>query len=204
MAPRHDPLRDELRPAATALRECAVPLLGVVLAACNPYVAAVSVVSESYGVATDERSLSVQASDTEIEAEIERSLLESPTPGTGSLDVFSRRGVVVLSGVVPPGSDAGRAAVKIARKTPGVRRVETFFVASQPSKVSDFELKEKIKATFVADPNVLAEQVDVAVYAGHVVLIGVVGSMEQSEEFVNDASSVPGVMSVRSYIQVTS
>ena len=55
MTPRHDPLPDELRLAATAVRRCAVPLLGVLLTACNPYVAAVSVVSESYGVATDER-----------------------------------------------------------------------------------------------------------------------------------------------------
>ena len=173
--------------------------LGVV--ACNPYVAAVSVVSESYGVATDERSLSVQASDTEIEAEIEKNLVESATPGTDSLSVFSRRGVVVLTGVVTAGSGAGRAAVRIARRTPGVKRVETFFVASQPSTVGDFELKEKIKASFVADPNITAEQVDVVVYAGHVVLIGVVANVEQSEEFVSDASSVPGVLSVRSYIQ---
>jgi osmotically-inducible protein OsmY len=173
--------------------------LGVV--GCNPYMAAVSVVSESYGVATDERSVSVQASDTEIEAEIEKSLLESSTPGTDSLSVFSRRGVVVLTGVVTPGSGTGRAAVKIARGTPGVKRVETFFVASQPSTVGDFELKEKIKASFVADPNITAEQVDVVVYAGHVVLIGVVANVEQSEEFVSDASSVAGVLSVRSYIQ---
>jgi osmotically-inducible protein OsmY len=169
--------------------------LGVV--ACNPYVAAISVVSESYGVATDERSLSVQASDTEIE----KNLVESATPGTDSLSVFSRRGVVVLTGVVTAGSGAGRAAVRIARRTPGVKRVETFFVASQPSTVGDFELKEKIKASFVADPNITAEQVDVVVYAGHVVLIGVVANVEQSEEFVSDAISVPGVLSVRSYIQ---
>jgi hypothetical protein len=34
-----------------------------------------------------------------------------------------------------------------------------------------------------------------------VVLIGVVANVEQSEEFVSDAISVPGVLSVRSYIQ---
>jgi osmotically-inducible protein OsmY len=187
-----------------AIRVLGVVVLAIVASACNPYVAAVSVVSESYGVATDERSLSTQASDTEIEADIEKSLLESSTPGTDHISVFSRRGVVVLTGVVTAGSTAGRAAVRIARRTPGVRRVETFFVASQASEVGDFELKEKIKATFVADPNIDAEQVDVAVYGGHVVLIGVVGSVEQSEEFVNDASGVPGVLSVRSYIQEAS
>ncbi len=177
-------------------------MLAAFLAGCNPYVAAVSAVSETYSVTTDERSVSTQVADAEIEAQIQAGLVESPTPGTSGIDVFSRRGVVVLAGVVPPGSSAGSAAVQIARATPGVKRVETFFVTAQPSKMTDFEIKEKIKGAFIADPGVIAGQVAIAVYAGHAVLVGVVDSPEQIEEFVNDASSVGGVVSVRSYIQV--
>ena len=178
-------------------------LIWLVLAAglvgCNPYVAAVSA---TYSVMTSERSLSTQVSDTEIEARIKASLLQSPVPGTGTLDVICRQGVVVLAGVVPEGSPAGTAAVQIARATPGVTRVETFFVRSRPSLASDLELKEKIKATFIADPNVIAGRVDVAVYAGHALLVGVVGSPEQADRFIEDARSVNGVWSVRSYLQV--
>ncbi|MFN8453048.1 MAG: BON domain-containing protein, partial [Anaerolineae bacterium] len=103
-----------------------------------------------------------------------------------------------------PGSDAGRAAVEIARNTSGVRRVETFFVRAQPSKTTDFELASQVKAAFVADPNVVADDVDVRVYAGNVVLIGVVSSSSQKERFVDDAFAVSGVVSVHSYIQVRS
>lgn len=172
------------------------------LAACNPYMAAIGVVSQTYGVATDERSLSTQASDTETEASIKTSLLESPVSGTSSISVTCRRGVVVLAGVVPPGSEAGRAAVRIARQTSGVRRVETFFVASRPSEAGDIELEAKIKAAFVADPSVNSDQVSASVYGGHAVLIGIVGNADQIDQFVQDARSVNGVVSVRSYIQI--
>lgn len=177
-------------------------VLAVSLAGCNPYMAAVSAVSATYGVATDVRSVSTQESDMQIEAVIKSALLTSPVSGTGSLSVFCRQGVVVLAGVVPPGSRAGSEAVRIARETQGATRVETFFVPAQPFPITDFEIKEKIKAVLVADPRVVEGRVDVGVYAGHVVLVGVVDSWQSAENFVEDAQSVSGVASVRSYIQV--
>jgi hyperosmotically inducible protein len=184
------------------MRSLPVLLLAVPLAGCNPYVATVSAVSATYGAATSLRSVSTQASDAEIEAQIKSALLTDPVSGTGTLNVFCRQGVVVLAGLVPPGSDAGHEAVRVARETPGVVRVETFFVPYNPSSLSDIEIKEKIKAAFVEDPEVVAGRVDVEVYAGHVVLVGVVASWQKAEEFVNDAQAVDGVVSVRSYIQV--
>jgi osmotically-inducible protein OsmY len=177
-------------------------LLALSVAACNPYMAAVSAVSATYGVATDVRPVDVQVSDDEIEAEIKAALLESPVAGTGSLTAYCRQGVVVLLGVVPPGSDAGHAAVELARHTSGVVRVETFFVSSRPSTEDDLELEAKVKAAFVEDPNLLARRVSVNVFGGHVVLVGVVDTEAQADEFVADARAVPGVMSVRSYIQL--
>ena len=92
--------------------------------------------------------------------------------------------------------------MRIARETQGVRRVETFFVRAQPSSSTDFAIKEQIKATLIADPKLVEGRVDVGVYAGHVVLVGVVGSWQKAEDFIEDARSVDGVVSVRSYIQV--
>ena len=174
----------------------------VFLAGCNPYMVAVSAVSQTYGIATDIRSVSTQAVDTGIEATIKTSLLTSPVQGVGGLSVFCRQGVVVLAGEVPRRSPAGFEAVKIARGTSGVQRVETFFVHVQPDAMSDFGLKTKIKTTLIADPRLIAGQVDLGVYAGHVVLVGVVESWQKVEEFREDVRSVDGVLSVRSYIQV--
>jgi osmotically-inducible protein OsmY len=177
-------------------------LLTAIVSGCNPYMAAVSVVSQTYDVATDARSTATQASDTETEAAVKANLLSSPVPGTGSLTVWVRQGVVVLAGVVPPGSPAGRAAVEIARGTSGVARVETFFVSQRPSESSDLEIEAKIKAAFVTDPNVMQERVSVGVYGGHVVLVGVVQDPAKIDEYVADAQSVSGVRSVRSYVQL--
>ena len=201
-------MRDEGGRGAATIGRLAMPGLmllaltaGFPLAGCNPYMAAVGVVTQTYGVATDERSLATQASDTEIEAKINAGLLDSPVPGTAPLNVWSRRGVVVLAGVVPPGSPAGRAAVAIARATTGVKRVETFFVDLEPSKTADLEIEGKVKGAFIADPNVVGDRVSVGVYAGNVVLVGVVSDYDQAQRFVDDARAVSGVVSVHSYIQ---
>jgi hyperosmotically inducible periplasmic protein len=179
----------------------AVALHVIVLAGCNPYMVATTAVKETYGTATDERSLSTQATDTETEVQLKASLAASPVRGTSGIDVFCRQGIVVLAGVVPPGSSAGQEAVRLARATSGVKRVETYFVPSRPSWTNDFEIKETIRATMVADPTLISSRVDIAVYAGHVVLVGVVASREKAAKFVQDARSVSGVVAVTSFIQ---
>src|SRR4029079_17078204 len=173
-------------------------MLVVVLAGCSPYVLAVK---ETYEVATDPRSLVTQATDTQAELQIKAALLASPVRGTSGIDVSCREGVVALVGVVPPGSQAGQAAVSIVRQTSGVKRVETYFVPSRPSWESDIAIKEEIRATLIADPVLVSGRVDIAVYAGHVVLVGVVDSRANVQKFISDARSVSGVASVTSYIQ---
>jgi osmotically-inducible protein OsmY len=177
-------------------------MLALLLAGCNPYVAAVSLSTQAYGMATDVRSLSTQMSDTAIEAQIKTALLTSPVSGTAGITVYCRMGEVVLAGVLPRRSPAGFAAVQIARDTSGVKRVETFYVDAQPDEAGDLALKAKIKSTLIADPRLIAGQVDVGVYAGHVLLVGVVDGWQRVEDFREDVRSVSGVLSVHSYIQV--
>jgi osmotically-inducible protein OsmY len=162
---------------------------------------ATTAVRGTYDAATSERSLSTQATDTQAELQIQASLVASPVRGTSGLDVWCRQGVVLIAGVVPPGSSAGQEAVRLARETPGVKRVETYFVGARPSWTSDFEIKEEIRAVLVADPDLVSGRVDIGVYAGHVVLVGVVGSRPKTEQFVAKARSVSGVISVTSFIQ---
>jgi osmotically-inducible protein OsmY len=171
------------------------------LAGCNPYMAATAVVHETYGVATDLRSLPTQETDTQAEVQLKASLLASPVQGTSGIDVYCRQGVMVLAGVVLPGSSAGQEAVRLARETPGVKRVETYFVSNRPSWTSDFEIKEQIRAKLIADPALTSGRVDIGVYAGHVVLVGVVAAAQVAQKYVADARTVGGVVSVTSFIQ---
>jgi osmotically-inducible protein OsmY len=91
--------------------------------------------------------------------------------------------------------------VRLARETSGVKRVQTYFVSNRPSWTSDFETKEEIRAVLVADPSLMSGRVDLGVYAGHVVLVGVVASRQKAEQFVASARTISGVVSVTSFIQ---
>ena len=174
-------------------------LMLFVLAGCSPYALAVK---ETYEIAADPRSLATQATDTQAELQIKAALLASPVRGTSGIDVYCRQAVVVLVGVVPPGSQAGQAAVAIARQTSGVSRVETYFVPSRPNWENDMAIKEQIRVSLIADPVLVSSRVDIAVYAGNVVLVGVVDSRANVQRFIADANSVSGVVSVTSYIQM--
>ena len=176
------------------MRVGVVAFVAVVVAACG------TAATTGYGVATDERSLATQTADTQIALTIKKQLLESK--GTGSLDTFCRNGVVVLAGVVERGSAAGSEAVTIARRVDDVKRVETYFVTDQPSSVSDFAIKQKINARLIGDGDLKAGQVDMAVIAGHVVLVGVVDRREKIDKIISHARSTDGVTSVKSFIQV--
>ncbi len=155
-----------------------------------------------YETARDERSFATQAGDEKIKLQIMKNLLTSDVKGTGGLDVFCSQGSVVLVGVVEEGSQAGDEAVRIARAVEGVRWVDTYFVPSRPSRASDFVIKEKTKARLIADYELVASQVDMAVYAGNVVLVGVVDRQEKIDGIIAHARAVDGVVEVRSFIQI--
>lgn len=73
--------------------------------------------------------------------------------------------------------------MRLARQTKGVKKVETYLVSTRRSWTSDFEIKEKIRAALVADPALISGRVDIGVYAGHVVLVGVVTSRQNAQQF---------------------
>ncbi len=91
--------------------------------------------------------------------------------------------------------------MRLARQTPGVKRVETYFVSARPSWTSDLEIKEEIRAKLIADPNLISGRVDIGVYAGHVVLVGAVSS-QATDQYIAQARSVNGVADVTSFIQI--
>ena len=143
-----------------------------------------------------------QAGDTAIWGQIKNDLLQSGVKGTEQISVFCFNGIVVLAGVVAKGSEAGTEAVRIAHRVQGVKKVETFFLPSQQSQVSDFEIKEKIHFKMVGDSDLKADQVDMTVIDGHVVLIGVVSSITKVNKIIAIAHATKGVNAVKSFIQV--
>ncbi len=139
-----------------------------------------------------------------IATKIRKGLLDTGVKNLMALDVFCHRGVVVLVGVVEPGSKLGERGVAIAGSIEGVKRVETYLVPAQPSKLSDFTISTKLKARIIGDGDLKASQVDMAVIAGHVVLTGVVDRQAKIDAVGRHARAVEGVTTVKSYMQITS
>ena len=124
--------------------------LAVLLTGCT------TVASTAYKSATDERSLAVQADDTKIATKIKKGLLDTGVKNLLALDVFCHQGVVVLAGVVEPGSKAGEQCVAVAKSTEGVRRVETYFLPNRPSTAGDLAISAKIQARIIGDGDLKA------------------------------------------------
>jgi osmotically-inducible protein OsmY len=177
------------------MRHFAFLILALLLSGCF------TIASMTYDVATDERSIGKQADDAGIWSTIKGGLLQSDVSGTGDMHVFCHNGIVVLAGVVEHGSEAGKEAVKIARRTQGVRKIHTYFLKSQPDPLTDFAIKEKIHFKMVEDFDLTAGQVDMAVIDGHVVLVGVVDSRAKTKKIIAIARTTTGVRAVKSFIQ---
>jgi len=119
------------------------------------------------------------------------------------LQVLCSDDLVVIAGALPPDYTLAVAAVHIARKTPGVRRVETFFVPRSAREASDAALAVQVKSAVAGRSDGAAGAgPNMTVIGGTVVLVGVVDDQAQADRLVASASAVSGVKSVKSFLQV--
>jgi hyperosmotically inducible protein len=172
------------------------PLLIVLVTGCT------TVASTAYKSATEERTVAEQASDAKISATVRKRIADVDTKKAVTLDVFCHLGQVVIAGVAPPEAPLRQQAPAIARGVEGVKRVETYWVASQPSKTSDYTISAKLKTKIIGDGDLKASQVDFAVLGGHVVLVGVVDRPAKIDQVIRHARAVDGVVAVKSFMQV--
>jgi osmotically-inducible protein OsmY len=158
----------------------------------------------AYDVATDARGFETQHTDAAIANTIRSELMEAGLRRFLAVDVFCHQGLVVLTGVTEPGSDAGSRAVAVARRQEGVRRVESYFFANRPSRVTDVRIGAKFFGRIVLDLDLRQAHVDFAVINGHLVLAGVVRDQAELDAILHHAGAVSGVRAVKSYLQFRS
>ena len=143
-------------------------------------------------VATDPRSLATQARTRRPKLRIKAALLASPASSTSGLDVYCRQGVGAggrgATGLTS-GSGGGEHRARTGRETcrDQLRSLSALLA-------NDLEIKEQIRAWLIADTALVSGRVHIAVFAGHVVLVGVVTSQASVQKFISDARSVPGVL----------
>jgi len=118
------------------------------------------------------------------------------------LDILCKGDLVVIAGALPPDYTLAVAAVHIARTTPGVSRVETFFVPRSERGASDSALATQIRTAVAGSDGAAAAATDLTVIAGTVVLVGVVDDQTKADGLVARVGAVSGVKGVKSFLQV--
>jgi osmotically-inducible protein OsmY len=116
------------------------------------------------------------------------------------LVILCKGDLVVIAGALPPDYTLAVAAVHIAWNTAGVRRVETFFVPKSERETSDSALAAQLRTAVARGDD--GATTDLTVVAGTVVLVGVVDDQAKADRLVANLGAVPGVKSVKPFLQV--
>ena len=150
--------------------------------------------------ATSEEDVFAQAQDKELKVQLREALLaggESPLAITPY--VYMERGFVV--GFVGDGAERD-GVLSAAQGVPGLRSLQSYLPdrPTTSSTVDDVATKANIKAALVPHREIGVTHVDIEVLAGHVVLLGVVGSEEARESAVTVATGVSGVKAVTNFL----
>ena len=170
-----------------------VPLLAFLLTGCA---------GQTDMTAANGRASGNQAADAKICASIRSRLLARDSGALSVLSVLCNNQLVVIAGALPPDYKLAAEAVHIATKTPGVRRVETFFVPKSAQDTSDAAIAARIKIALAGDAGTSTAGADLTVVAGTVVLVGIVDDQAKADRIIASAGSVAGVKSVKSFIQL--
>jgi osmotically-inducible protein OsmY len=148
-----------------------------------------------------------------ITTKIQAQYFVSPSIKPWNIDVTtSSAGVVTLEGQVDS-MEAKNDALRIARSTEGVARVEdqlrvtretaaTTGLGETDLHISDAWLTAKIRSKYYMDDAVRARDIDVTTDGAAVTLEGTVGSAEERRRAVTLARSTEGVREVRDRLQV--
>lgn len=146
-----------------------------------------------------------QVNDAALTAKVKAKLAADPEINPFKIDVDTDNGMVTLRGRVDEQGDRDEA-VKLARKTSGVRGVHDELQVGAPPKDeapgTDVAIATAVKAKLAADPDVSSLNVDVDVEDGVVTLSGLVRSEYAKDHAEELAEKVSGVRSVHNEIQV--
>ena len=133
---------------------------------------------------------------------IRSAVLARDSSALNVLDVLCRGDLVVIAGALPPDYTLAVAAVHIARTTPGVSHVETYFVPRSAREATDSALAAQLKRAVAGTDGVAATSTDLTVIAGTVVLVGVVDDQAKADRLVASLGAVSGVKGVKAFLQV--
>jgi osmotically-inducible protein OsmY len=157
-------------------------------------------------IATDRRSVGIQAEDTAIESRVNRALVDNIPKGAMNINVTSYDRKVLLAGQVRTAEQRATAEA-VSAKVENVREVVNELtvgeLATLGDRTDDTLLAGKVKAALLGADGVPTEVVRTTVEQGVVYLLGKVSASE-GEAAARAASHVSGVRRVVKLFEVVS
>lgn len=97
----------------------------------------------------------------------------------------------------------GSAATVVAGIAVGIVACNSVPPRTSLERAADAETADRVRAALIADPNIYARHIDIAVNRGVVRLGGYVWEGEDFQRARSDAASIPGVRSVLTEMELT-
>jgi hyperosmotically inducible protein len=156
------------------------------------------------GCASSMTTKSTKQLDSTTTSAIQDSLQSNEKVKARQVEVQTREGIVILTGVVDT-EEARREAGRVAWRTPGVDGVVNDLTVGERtigSWVDDVMISSKVKSKLIANSEVKAGDIDVSSSQGVVTLIGRVSSENIKSVAERTARDTAGVKSVNNELTV--
>lgn len=156
------------------------------------------------GCASSMTTASTKQLDANTTSAIQESLQANEKVKARQVEVQTREGIVILTGVVDT-EEARREAGRVAWRTPGVDGVVNDITVGERTVgnwIDDVMISSKVKSKLIANSEVKAGDIDVSSSQGVVTLIGRVSSETIKNVAERTARSTAGVKDVQNELTV--
>lgn len=161
-----------------------------------------SIAHMTYGAVMDERSFGDIASDKDLALRIKQELMHLKAKEGFFMSVYVYHGRVFLVG--DPPEEFKEMAVRFALREEGIASLDyCFFPLNSGNTFSDFSAATALRTNLILESGVISSQIDTAVYANQVVLLGVVEDEKEAELIVALANNTTGINKVISFLLIT-
>ncbi len=150
------------------------------------------------GAVADERPFGTHVNDSVIEGNVKAALVEASATKIMDINVYSFYGDVFLIGEADP--DFAKRAAEVASGVKDVNNVTSYLYPLGTTTSKDLLTEADINQKLLFTKGIPSSQVQVDVWGGQAVLLGILNNQEQIDQVIDLVKGVSGVRNVKSYL----
>ena len=153
------------------------------------------------GAVSDERPFGTHVNDSIIEGNVKAALVEASASKIMDINVYSFYGDVFLIGEADP--DFAKRAAEVASGVKDVNNVTSYLYPLGTTTSKDLLTEADINQKLLFTNGIPSSKVQVDVWGGQAVLLGILNSQEQIDQVIELVKGVSGVRTIKSYLILT-